>query len=226
MCGRYTITVTMEELLLRFFIEGNTLIDYQPRYNVAPGQFVPAIVHDGKNNRLGGLKWGLIPEWSKEEKLKFPTFNARAETIADKAAFRTPFRRKRCIIPADSFYEWKATDTGKQPMRIMLKNKAIFALAGLYDTWTREDGTKISTCTVVTTTPNRLMSDIHDRMPVILRPEDEKIWLNRAIQDPADLQPLLVPYPEEEMTAYPVSPLVGSVKNDSEECVRVWNPGP
>jgi putative SOS response-associated peptidase YedK len=181
---------------------------------------VLAIIHDGVKNRMGELKWGLIPEWAKDEKIAYRTLNARAETLLEKPAFKIPFQRKRCLIPADSFYEWKKTKTGKQPMRIMLKSKELFSFAGLFDTWAAPDGTKISTCTIITTTPNELVAEMHDRMPVILRREDEAVWLDRSIRDIELLGSLLKPYPAEHMLAYPVSPLVGNVKNDVAECIK------
>jgi putative SOS response-associated peptidase YedK len=221
MCGRFSIVVTIEELMERFLLEELSPIPYSPRYNVAPGQLIPAIIaHEGMN-RLGALKWGLLPAWSKEEKLSFPTFNAKAETLSQKASFRLPFERKRCLIPADGFYEWKTSSGGqKQPMRIVMKNRSLFAMAGLYDTWTAPDGRKISSCTVITTEPNALMADIHNRMPVILRPGDEELWLDRSRFEPERLHSLLVPYDADEMEAYPVHPSVGSVKNDGPELIE------
>ncbi|UJF35287.1 SOS response-associated peptidase [Paenibacillus hexagrammi] len=220
MCGRYTITVTLEELILRYHIDSVTTPYHRPKYNVAPGQLVMAIVNDGEKNRLGELKWGLIPGWAKDEKIAYQTINARAETLTDKPAFRASFQRKRCLIPADSFYEWKGSGKQKQPMRIVMKSRTLFSFAGLFDTWVSPEGTRISTCSIVTTTPNRLVAGIHDRMPVILNPEDESIWLNRSLTNPSELQHLLKPYPEDEMMAYPVSNRVGNVRNDDEQCIE------
>ncbi|NEW05486.1 SOS response-associated peptidase [Paenibacillus sp. SYP-B3998] len=223
MCGRYTITVTLEELMLRYDVYYKVPSKYSPKYNVAPGQLVMAIVYDGEKNRLGELRWGLIPEWAKDEKIAYQTINARAESLTDKPAFRTSFQRKRCLIPADSFYEWKGKGKQKQPMRIMLKSKNIFSIAGLYDTWVSPEGTRISTCTVVTTAANELVADIHERMPVILRPESEATWLDRRITNAEALSSLLKPYPADEMLAYPVSSRVGNVRNDDESCVEELN---
>jgi putative SOS response-associated peptidase YedK len=220
MCGRYTVTVTLDELLLRYHTDMSAPSYYVPRYNVAPGQMVMAVIHDGERNRLGSLRWGLIPEWAKDESMGYKMINARAETLTDKPAFKNSFQRKRCLIPADSFYDWKGTGGGKQPMRIMLKSQEIFSLAGLYDTWISPDGSKISSCTIITTTSNELMVDIHDRMPVIVRPEDESLWLDRHITQTDTLYPLLKPYPAEEMYAYPVSGRVGNVRNDDQACVE------
>jgi putative SOS response-associated peptidase YedK len=219
MCGRYTIVITMDELMRYYMMEIPTNRYHTPRYNVAPGQLVMAVISDGEKNRLGELKWGLIPSWAPDAKMSYKLINARADTVAEKPAFRTSFQRKRCLIPADSFYEWKKMGADKQPMRIMFKDEGIFSMAGLYDTWTAPDGQKVSTCTIITTTPNELMSGIHDRMPVILRREDEKLWLDKE-QKAGDLQALLRPFTAEEMIAYPVSRIVGNVKNDRIECIE------
>ncbi|MFC5702231.1 SOS response-associated peptidase [Cohnella faecalis] len=219
MCGRYTVTVTLEELMALYLAEGTALPFNLPRFNFAPTQLVPAIVNDGTRNRIGQLKWGLVPSWAEDEKVGIRMINARAESLDERPAFRTAYRRKRCLIPADGFYEWKTISGGKQPYRIKLRNGELFGMAGLYETWTSPDGRKVHTCTVITTTPNRLMEDIHHRMPVILRREDEALWLDRSIQDPSRLQPLLAPYPAEEMEAYPVSKRVGNVGNDDPDLV-------
>src|SRR5690554_4558341 len=135
MCGRYTITVTIEELMLHYQMDESLIPFHKPRYNVAPGQMIPAIINDGVKYRLGELQWGFIPSWAKDAKIGYKMINARSETVMDKPSFKDSFRRKRCLIPADGFYEWKKSDGNKQPMRIMLKSKKIFSLAGLYDTW-------------------------------------------------------------------------------------------
>ncbi|WEK54763.1 MAG: SOS response-associated peptidase [Candidatus Cohnella colombiensis] len=220
MCGRYTVVVSIEELMLRYMSELPTNRYHTPRYNVAPMQQVLAVVHDGKRNRLGELRWGLVPAWASDDRLGSKMINARAETILEKASFRTLIGRKRAIIPADGFYEWKPYGAKKQPMRITMKDEAIFSMAALYDTWTSPEGQKVSTCTIITTTPNDLMADIHDRMPVILRPEDEAFWLDRSNADTAGLTSLLRPYDAAAMRAYPVSSIVGNVKNDTAECIE------
>ncbi len=210
MCGRYTLTVTLEELITRYEMDGGSAPYHQPRYNVSPGQMIPAVISDGSKNRMGELKWGLTPAWAKEEKMKMSTINARSETLSEKPTYRIPFQRKRCIVPADSFYEWKKVEGKKQPMRIMLKSEEIFSMAALYDTWIREDGTKLNSCSIITTVANELMFDIHERMPVILAVEDEALWLDRNIQNIEKLSILLKPYPTEEMKVFfvtsPLSP--------------------
>ncbi|TYP72647.1 SOS response-associated peptidase [Paenibacillus methanolicus] len=220
MCGRFTITVTLEELMLRYWIGETTVPFHAPKYNVAPGQQVLAIIHDGKQNRLGELKWGLIPSWSNDPKIGNKMLNARSETVQEKPAFKQLIGRKRCIVPADGFYEWQKTDTGKQPMRIVLRDRKLFSMAGLYDIWVSPDGTRVSTCTILTTAPNELMAPIHDRMPVILKAEDEELWLDRGMQDADKLRRLYVPFTADDLEAYPVSTAVGSVKVDELSCIE------
>jgi putative SOS response-associated peptidase YedK len=217
MCGRYTIVITIDELMRHYMIEIPTNRYHTPRYNVAPGQMVMAVISDGEKNRLGELKWGLIPSWAKDEKIGYKMINARAETITEKPAYRNSFQQRRCLIPADGFYEWRKSD--KQPFRITLKSEQIFSMAGLYDTWIAPDGTKISSCTIITTDPNELMMDIHDRMPMILSREDEQKWLDKH-QTAENLKKILKPFPVNDMIAYPVSKIVGNVKNDSLECIE------
>ncbi|MDF2925917.1 MAG: hypothetical protein K0R57_4831 [Paenibacillaceae bacterium] len=221
MCGRFTLAATLEELMNYIaFSEHPEGLEAIQRYNLAPGQLAPAVISLRGVMRMGMLQWGLIPSWVKEARPGSPPINAKAETLMDKPTFREPFQHKRCLILADSYYEWRTMPDGsKQPMRIMLKNRSIFAMAGLYDTWTSPDGTKVSTCAVITTTPNKLTGEIHHRMPVILRQEDHGLWLDREHFDQALLQALLVPYPAEEMEAYPVSPAVGRVQNDGPELI-------
>jgi putative SOS response-associated peptidase YedK len=220
MCGRFTITVSIEELMLRYYIDQKTNRYHTPRYNVAPTQMVLAVINDGERNRIGELQWGLVPSWANDQKIGYKMINARSETLLEKASFKNLINRKRCILPADGFFEWKKQNGKKQPMRITMKDKNIFSMAGLYDTWQSEDGKKINTCTIITTQPNQLMKDIHDRMPVILKEEDEEVWLNRNNTNIEELMSLLQPFPEDLMYAYPVSPIVGNVRNDTPECVE------
>ncbi|MCH1624860.1 SOS response-associated peptidase [Ferdinandcohnia quinoae] len=221
MCGRFTLTITFEELVKRYEIENQEIPFHRPRYNVAPMQQVPAIINDGSKNRLGELRWGLVPSWAKDDKFAGKTINARGETLLEKPSFKNLIYRKRCIIPADSFFEWINVEGQKRPIRFLKKDYSIFSMAGLYDTWinpiTRE---KLSTCTIITTTPNKLVSQVHDRMPVILKKEDEQTWLQRNEVDMKELLRLIMPFPTEEMQAYPVSTLVGNVKNEGLECIE------
>lgn len=219
MCGRFTLITEPEKILGRFRIQ-QMHFDLQPRYNIAPGQMIPAIIEDRRQRKIGQLKWGLVPSWAQDEKIGYKMINARAETLTEKPAFRRLFERKRCLIPADGFYEWQQRKSGKQPMRIMMKSGELFAFAGLFDTWIKPDGQKVHSCTIITTKPNEVVADIHDRMPVILREEDEAMWLDREKYDAELLRSLLIPYDPEEMRAYPVPTLVGNPKNDVPDCIE------
>lgn len=221
MCGRYTITVSLEELMLLYSIDAIAADFYLPRYNVAPTQLVPAVVHDGRRNRLGLLRWGLIPPWADDEKIGAKMINARAETLKERPAYREAYRRKRCLVPADGFYEWKALpEGGKRPYRIVLRSGEPFSMAAIYETWQAPDGRKIGSCSIVTTEPNELMAGIHNRMPVILKRNDEAMWLNRDITSTDRLDELLVPYPADEMRAYAVDKRVGNAAFDDADCLR------
>ena len=222
MCGRFTLTASFEQIIERFEIEQFIEEDlFSPSYNVAPSQSVLSVINDGSKNRVGFLRWGLIPSWAKDEKIGFKLINARAETLNEKPSFRQAYRSRRCLVIADSFYEWKRhDDKTKTPMRIKLKSDQLFSMAGIWEQWKSPQGKSIFTCSVITTAPNELVKDIHDRMPVILKPEDEKIWLDRAITDTARLDHLLKPLDPDLMEAYEVSSLVNSPKNNSVELIQ------
>jgi putative SOS response-associated peptidase YedK len=222
MCGRFTLTASVDQLIDRFDI-GMFLQEeeYNPSYNVAPSQSVLAVINDGSRKRMGFLRWGLIPPWAKDMSIGYKMINARAETLTDKPSYRNAYKKKRCLIVADSFYEWKRIDSKtKIPMRIKLKSNDLFAMAGLWENWKSPDGNAVYSCSVITTGPNELVQDIHDRMPVILKPEDEKYWLDPSITDTTKLQPLLKPLDHALMEAYEVSSLVNSPKNNSIELIQ------
>ncbi|MDQ0175607.1 SOS response-associated peptidase [Bacillus chungangensis] len=222
MCGRFTLTAPIDQIQMRFDIE--QFIDedlYSPNYNVAPSQSVLAVINDGTNNRLGYLRWGLIPPWANDPKIGYNMINARAETLAEKPSYRHAFKKRRCLILADSFYEWKRHDDNtKTPMRIKLKSDDLFAMAGIWETWNSPDGNRINSCTVITTKPNELVKAIHDRMPVILKQKDEQVWLDKSITDTDLLHNLLKPYDANSMEAYEVSSLVNSPKNNSVDLIQ------
>lgn len=222
MCGRFTLTATFSEIINRFDIESAIQEElYNPNFNAAPSQSVLAVINDGRNNRLGYLRWGLIPPWSTDLKIGYKMINARAETLTEKTSYRNPYKKKRCLVIADSFYEWKRQDNKtKTPMRIKLKSSDLFSMAGLWESWKSPDGKTIYSCTVITTKPNELVKDIHDRMPVILKPEDEKVWLDPSISDTSLLNNFLVPLSEDLMEAYEVSSLVNSPKNNSPNLIQ------
>ncbi|KOY14156.1 SOS response-associated peptidase [Paenibacillus xylanivorans] len=219
MCGRFTIINPLESIKERYLASDAKGFDYRPNYNVAPMQFIPSIIATSNGNRLGSLRWGLVPSWAKDDKIGSKMINARAETLTEKPAFRRLVSSKRCIIPCSGFYEWKMDGSGKQPMRILMKDESIFSLAGLYDTWLDPDGNKLSTCTIITTEPNILMAEIHNRMPAIIRPQDEAEWLNRET-DKKIVVGLLRPFAADEMRAYKVDSSVGNVKNNEKELIR------
>lgn len=222
MCGRYSLYADYRTLLDRFGIEESSIeeTDYTASYNIAPSQEVLAVVNDGTKNRLGYLKWGLIPPWAKDAKIGYKMINARAETAAEKPSFRHAFKKKRCIILADSFYEWQRTDEGKIPMLVKLKSGEPFAFAGLWESWKSPDRKTVNTCTILTTGANELMGTIHDRMPVVLSKEGEKIWLDPRIEDPEVLGKLLKPFDSNEMEAYEVSDAVNLPKHNGPELIR------
>lgn len=222
MCGRYSLYADYRVLLERFDIDEASFSeeDYSESFNVAPSQQVVAVVSDGKKNRLGFLKWGLVPPWAKDEKIGYKMINARAETAAEKPSFRNAFKKKRCLVVADSFYEWKRTDDGKTPMRIKLKSGEPFAFAALWESWKSPEGKTVNTCSILTTRANELMGTIHDRMPVILTKEAEKIWLDPKVQDAEELGSLLQPFDSNELEAYEVSDAVNSPKNNGPELIE------
>jgi putative SOS response-associated peptidase YedK len=220
MCGRFTLAADatlIQEAFPWLNIPGNL----QPRYNVAPSQPVALVPNDGKN-QLDYFVWGLIPSWAKDPDIGNRMINARAETLAEKPSFKSSLKRKRCLILADGFYEWKQIpgQKAKLPMYIRLESGKPFAFAGLWDEWHAPDGSQVLSCTIITTEPNSMMQAIHNRMPVILPPEAYTAWLAKGEQKPETLIGLLQPYPAEMMTAYPVSMQVNSPNNDSPELIR------
>lgn len=215
MCGRFTITATLDEIASRYDLDDTALpSNYRPSYNLAPTQQALSIIHDGKRRRAGYLSWGLIPSWSKDAKIASQTINARSETIMEKPAFRESFQRRRALIVVDGFFEWMQTSYGKQPMRIVMKKRNIFSLAGIYDTWMGPDG-KVSSFSICTVESNQLVAPIHSRMPAIIHPNDEDNWLDRDNRDTSVLRSLLKPYTAFEMEAYPVASIVGSSNYNS-----------
>ena len=219
MCGRFTLTVDPAQLQA-FFPEFLFPQDLKPRYNIAPTQPVAVVPNTG-DNKLDFFLWGLIPSWAKDPEIGNRMINARAETLAEKPSFRTAYRRRRCLILSDGFYEWKQdpAQRKKTPMFIHLKSGDPFAFAGLWETWNTPDGSKILSCTIITGNPNSLVEQIHNRMPIILPREQYSRWLDPKEREPEELGSLLKPYPASEMEAYPVSFQVNSPKNDTPDLV-------
>ncbi len=215
MCGRYSLTSSLSELAQRFEFDGDR-DDFRPRYNVSPTQQVLTVV-GGEPRRAGFMRWGLIPSWSKDGPSSRPLINARAETVAEKPSFRDSLKRRRCLVLADGFYEWQKVGDAKRPMRVTMRTGEPFAFAGLWSKWTDSEGISISSCAVITTAANDLLTPIHHRMPVILSEEVEDLWLDTALDDSQTLTQFLEPYPEDALEAYEVSPLVNSASNDIPE---------
>jgi putative SOS response-associated peptidase YedK len=218
MCGRYTVIASPEALRALFGYQEQP--NFPPRYNVAPTQPI-AIVRLVEGKRQFALvRWGLLPSWVKDPKTFTLLINARGETAAEKPAFRAAMRRRRCLIPADGFYEWKALGGRKQPYFIRAKSGEPFAFAGLWETWTGPNGEELETAAIVTTTANRTLSPIHDRMPVVVPPEAFDLWLDAANVDPTTAAALILPAPENLLEAFPVSTQVNRTANDNPKLVE------
>ena len=216
MCGRYVIEISAD--LVRKVFGVVDVPQWTARYNVAPTQMVPVIRQRGDGTRqLVLMRWGLIPSWAKE--VGEGPINARAETVNEKPSFRHSFRQRRCILPATGFYEWQKVDKHKIPHFVRLKNQMPMPFAGIWDSWRAPDGQVVESCAILTTAANGAVGSIHERMPVILHPDEFGQWLDREQHDQATLMPLLAPYPSDCLEVYPVSTLVNSVANDQPECI-------
>jgi len=222
MCGRFTTTIDLEEIK-RVFKLSDASSAYQPSYNTAPGQDIPIIVED-HNRRLILSRWGLVPSWAKEPSIGNKLINARAESLHEKPSFRQAFRYRRCIIPADSFYEWDKRGKEKKPYRCLPKDKSILALAGLWEIWSPSPELRLHSCTIITVPANSLLEPLHDRMPAILEPEELDLWLDPALQNPYQLATLLKPYPADLLEIYPVSTLVNSPRNNTPQVIEPLRP--
>ena len=218
MCGRYTLRTPVEKLAEEFGFDASS-VEVPPNYNVAPTQEVAAVLSEGGERRLELLRWGLIPSWADDPGIGSRMINARAETAPEKPSFRRAFRERRCLIPADGFYEWKRTDGAKQPYYIRMREGRPFAFAGLWEAWNDDGASEIRSCAILTTAPNDLAGEIHDRMPVILPAGSYDAWLDPEAEK-EELVALLAPYPEAEMEAYPVSRFVNSPSNNDPRCVE------
>ena len=219
MCGRFTLATPDQDLVVQFNLPD--IPDLQPRYNIAPTQPVAAVrvPTSGGDRELVMLHWGLIPFWAKDPDLGARLINARSETVAERPAFRAAFRRRRCLVPADGFYEWQKQNGTKQPFFIHLQDGRPFAFAGLWEHWQDPDGGIIESCTLLTTQPNELVRPLHNRMPVILHLRNYALWLDPETEDTSVLNRLLEPYPSGEMEAYPVSRYVNSPRNEGPDCI-------
>jgi putative SOS response-associated peptidase YedK len=217
MCGRYTLKTPAGVLTERFDIEESST-SITSSYNIAPTQQVATVLAENGKRKLEMLHWGLIPSWAKDPKVGNRMINARAETVAEKPSYRKAFQERRCLIVADGFYEWQKTDNGKQPFYIRMEDESPFAFAGLWESW--RNGGEIRSCTIITTTPNELAASIHNRMPVILHPEDYDMWLDPDFEEREPLTSLLKPFPAEAMEAYPVSRRINKPANNDAGVVE------
>ena len=220
MCGRFSLGADATSLVAQFDLFEAPA--WTPRYNIAPTQQAPTIVIASADPRRGFTlhRWGLIPSWAKDPGIGSQMINAQADTVATKPAFRAAFRKRRCLVLADGFYEWARQGRPKQPYYIRLRDGRPFAIAGLWEHWEGAGGTPINSCTLLTIAANDLIGAFHHRMPVILDPGDYDLWLDPSLQDPDRLQPLLRPYPADAMSAYPVSTRVNNPAHDSPDCIE------
>lgn len=222
MCGRFTLTTDPEQLQIAFpWVSFPLNIkEFKPHYNIAPTQPV-AVIPNTQEKKLDFFVWGLIPYWAKDPKIGSRLINARAESLSQKPSFRNAFRRRRCLILADGFYEWKLETNKKTkiPYYVRMKNHRPFGLAGLWELWHGKDGSVIKSCSIITTTPNALLEPIHNRMPAIISPNAYEKWLATEEKSPDELQSLLISYPPDEMDAFPVSRFVNNPVNDTVECI-------
>ncbi|MCP8617905.1 SOS response-associated peptidase [Salirhabdus salicampi] len=217
MCGRFTLTTNQFDIMDAFHLD-NMPEDYEPRYNVAPGQNVLVVIHDGNKTKAGTLKWGLVPSWAKDPSIGYKMINARLETAPEKPSFKRLIERRRCLIVADSFYEWKKEGKKKQPVRISLTNRKLFSFAGLWDRWVQNEK-EIVSCTILTKEPNDFMTEIHNRMPVILPKEAEKEWIEPEKKDGHRMKEFLLSLNDEKLVSYEVSSYVNNAKNDGPDCI-------
>ncbi len=216
MCGRFSIAKERDEIEDRFEIHIDPAM-FTKNYNAAPSQILPIITNE-EQEQASFHKWGLIPHWAKDETIGNKLINARGETIAEKPSFRDAAEKRRCLVITDGFYEWQRSGGEKQPYRITLADESLFTFAGLWESWKAEDGREVRTFTIITTEPNELMKPIHNRMPVMLTPDNERVWISDESLE--DVMHLLQPYDEKEMNAYPVTKKVNSPKNNDRSVME------
>ena len=218
MCGRYRLS-RRKQLIQQYFDTAEE-VDWEPRYNIAPSQQVGIVRQDRTKpeRHLSLARWGLIPFWAKDPNIGFKTINARSETAPSKPAFREAFRTRRCLVPADGFYEWQRSGKAKQPFHFGIGDDSLFAFAGLWDRWKDPTGQVVESCSILTTTPNALLADVHNRMPAILSPENYDLWLDPGLERVNAVTELLSPFDARLMKRYPVSNRVNFVKNDDPDC--------
>lgn len=219
MCGRFSYAKEFRDIKIRFDLEQELPL-FRPRYNIAPGQEVAVIAREGERAVLKTMRWGLVPSWAADPAIGNRMINARAETLAERPSFKDLVRNRRCLVLSDGFYEWRREGKRKTPIRFVLKSGEPFVFAGLWDRWRKPDGGALESFTIITTEPNELLKSVHDRMPVILLPEDEQRWLGAENRVGAPFPSLLEPFPSGRMEGYAVSLLVNSPENDLPACIE------
>jgi len=215
MCGRYRLT-RADRLAEKF--DAELAEEMHPRYNIAPTQPIPVVRASGSSRVIASMRWGLIPNWAKDASMA--QINARSESLLERPVFKESFERRRCLIPADGFYEWKHNGRSKQPFHFGMKDDSLFAFAGIWDRWKSRQGAIVESCAILTTTPNELLRDVHDRMPVILRPEKYHEWLGASASECGRLRHVLTPFEAAGMKRFPVSSSVNDVENDTSGCIQ------
>jgi len=218
MCGRFALRTEAKSLAKQFQVTEAPTIE--ARYNIAPTQSILAVKATPDGREMNWFKWGLVPSWAKDASMGARLINARSETVTEKPAFRDAFKRRRCLIPSDGFFEWQRIGSKKQPFFFHLKDGQPFGFAGLWDSWTGEDGKIIESCTILTTTANEVLAPVHDRMPVIVHVEDYELWLDEDMRTQKLLKDLLQPYPADEITSYPVSTLVNNIRRQGADLIE------
>ena len=219
MCGRFTLHTPESQIREAFNLEHTEPLGLKPRYNIAPSQEIPIIRDTDTGQEMVMARWGLVPHWSKESKSKYSTINARIESITEKPTYRSSFQRKRCLIPADGFYEWKQVNGNKVPHHIRMRDGSVFAFAGLWDRWEGNDDS-IESCTIIVMPSNEVMKPIHERMPAIIAPAHYDLWLDTRITDKEEIMQYLTSALSSQLTAYPVSTWVNVPKHDDERCIQ------
>ena len=226
MCGRYSLAQGYDQIIsgvaADWFDVADDSWEFVPRYNIAPTNMVPVIAMQDDQRVLSNMRWGLIPSWAKDSKIGYRMINARSETAATTNAFRSAYKRRRCLVLSDGFYEWRGPKGKREPLRFTMKDGDMFAFAGLWEVWKdREvlDNKPVRTFTILTTTPNELIASIHDRMPVILDEEAQRLWMDHSTDETRPLRELLKPFPAGSMTGYDVSPSVNNVRNEGPELI-------
>jgi putative SOS response-associated peptidase YedK len=219
MCGRFSLHTPESQIREAFNLDHTEPLGLNAHYNIAPSQQIPVIRDTETDREMALAQWGLVPHWSKEPKTKYSTINARIESVAEKPTYRTPFKRRRCLIPADGFYEWKVVNGHKIPHHIRMRDSSVFAFAGLWDHWEGEDGS-IESCTIIVMPANEVMTPLHERMPAIIAPTHYDLWLDSRMNDKDEIMQLLNSAPSSQLKAYPVSTWVNVPKHDDERCIQ------